>query len=389
MLIIVLAALAGLAACGLVAAVVGRTVASQLRSQAAAEREATVRAALESSFGAADQHLGQRSEAIGRQLSDLGGELRRVSDLVVGLQRERAEQHGKVVAGLEQTLRTTSELATTTNALRQALASPKSRGQWGERMAEDVLRAAGMIEGINYTKQTSTGSGTVPDFTFLLPRELMLHMDVKFPIDNYLRHLESISEAERVSTTAAFLRDVRNRVRELAGRGYADPSSTVGYLLLFIPNESVYSFIHEHDSELADLALKQQVVLCSPFTLLAVLGVVRQSVDSFYLQRASDEILEALSRFSDQWERFSEQLDKVGRQLGTAMGSYEELAGTRRRQLERRLDEIEAIRTRRAVPAFSGTVTDAGGDAGADAGAGVEHPRADLPAVRLRDVSSL
>lgn len=373
MVIAIISALAAIAAGGLVAAIVGRILASQLRSQASAERDATVRAALESSFGAADQHLGQRSEAIGRQLSELGGELRRVSELVTGLRRERAEQHGKVVAGLEQTLRTTTELASTTNALRQALASPKSRGRWGERMAEDVLRAAGMIEGISYTKQTATTSGTVPDFTFLLPRDLMLHMDVKFPIDNYLRHLEATSDSERASTCAAFLRDVRNRVRELAGRGYADPSSTVGYLLLFIPNESVYSFIHENDGELADLALSQKIVLCSPFTLFAVLGVVRQSVDSFYLQRASDEILEALSRFSDQWERFSEQLDRVGRQLGTAVGSYEELAGTRRRQLERRLDEIEAIRTRRAVPS------------GTDA----EPAPTDPTALHLRDVSCL
>jgi DNA recombination protein RmuC len=341
---VVIAVLAGGA---LTALLVSRVVTVQLRAQSAAERDATVRAALESSMGVADHQLGQRSDAIGRQLTDMGGELRRVSDLVSNLQRDRAEQHGQVVAGLEQTLRTTSELATTTQALRHALASPKSRGQWGERMADDVLRAAGLIDGISYTKQTATASGTVPDFTFLLPRGTCLHMDVKFPIDNYLRHLEATTDAERVATRAAFLRDVRNRVKELAGRGYADPSTTVGYLLLFIPNEAVYSFIHEHDSALADVALAQKVVLCSPFTLFAVLGIVRQSVDTFHLQRASNEILDALGSFSDQWDRFSEQVDKLGKHLGTAVGTYEELSGTRRRQLEKRLDEIEAIRVRR------------------------------------------
>jgi DNA recombination protein RmuC len=146
------------------------------------------------------------------------------------------------------------------------------------------------------------------------------------------------------------LKDVRSRVKELAGRGYADPATTVGYLLLFIPNESVYAFIQENDRDLADLALGQRIVLCSPFTLFAVLGVVRQSVDSFLLERAGDEILDALGRFATQWGRFSEQVDKLGRQLATAQGTYEDLAGTRRRQLERRLDEIEAIRTSRGLP---------------------------------------
>jgi DNA recombination protein RmuC len=142
---------------------------------------------------------------------------------------------------------------------------------------------------------------------------------------------------------------VRNRIKELASRGYADPTTTPGFLLLFIPNESVYAFIHEHDSQLCDAALSQGVVLCSPFTLFAVLGVIRQAVDCVLLERASDEILEALGGFSQQWQRFSEHVDKLGKQLGTVQGTYDEIAGTRRRQLERRLDEIEAIRTRRGL----------------------------------------
>ena len=68
------------------------------------------------------------------------------------------------------------------------------------------------------------------------------------------------------------------------------------------------------------------------------------------LERASDEILDALAGFSQQWRRFSDHVDKLGKQLGTVQGTYDELAGTRRRQLEKRLDEIEAIRTRRGLP---------------------------------------
>src|SRR5206468_9440445 len=184
-------------------------------------------------------------------------------------------------------------------------ASPKARGQWGERMADDVLRAAGLLDGVNYRKQTAITGGTIPDFTFLLPHDLVLHMDVKFPVDNYLRYLEAATDTDRNAACAAFLRDVRTRVKEIAGRGYADPATTAGYVLLFIPNESVYAFIQEHDRELGDLALGQDVVLCSPFTLFAVLGVIRKTVDCALLERASDEILVALSRFSDQWGRFS------------------------------------------------------------------------------------
>jgi DNA recombination protein RmuC len=319
-----------------------------------------VRGAVDTVVSVAGEQLGTRTEAgarelelhrdaIGQRLDAMGGELARVNDLVGAMQRERAAQHGELLEGLRASVRTTSELATTTHALQQALASPKARGQWGERMADDVLRTAGMIEGVNYRRQTAIANGTIPDVTFLLPRDLLLHMDVKFPIDNYLRHLEAATDAERQTTLNAFVRDVRARVKELTTRGYADPETTAGYVLLFIPNESVYAFIQEHDRELGDFALAHDVVLTSPFTLFAVLGVIRHAVDCFLLERASDEILVSLGRFSDQWARFSDQLDRLGKQLGTAQSTYDDLAGVRRRQLEKRLDEIDNLRTARGL----------------------------------------
>jgi DNA recombination protein RmuC len=298
---------------------------------------------------AGTRELALHRDAIGDRLDAMVGELARVNDLVGAMHRDRSVQHGELLEGLRHTLRTTGELASTTRALREALASPKARGQWGERMADDVLRAAGLREGINYRKQTALPNGTIPDVTFQLPRDLVLHMDVKFPIDNYLRHLEATTDGERSSTGTAFLRDVRARVKEVAQRGYADPATTPGFVLLFIPNESVYSFIHEHDPVVGDFALSKQIVLCSPFTLFGVLGVIRQAINSFALERASDEILDALARFGDQWTRFTEHLDRLGKQLGTIATTYEEVNGVRRRQLERRLDEIDALRVQRGL----------------------------------------
>ena len=228
-----------------------------------------------------------------------------------------------------------ARLADTTQSLRQALANPKARGQWGERMADDVLRAAGLVEGISYRKQSATAAGTIPDFTFLLPGGRVLHMDVKFPVDNYLRYLEAHADRERDQHAVAFVRDVRARVRELSGRVYIDPDDTLDEVLLFIPNEAVYAFVHQHDRDLVEVALRQKVVLCSPCTLFSVLAVIRQAVEQTQLQRTSDEILGCLAAFETQWGKFADALDKVGRSLDTVRRSWDDLSGTRRRQLER------------------------------------------------------
>ncbi|MFQ5558231.1 MAG: DNA recombination protein RmuC, partial [Acidimicrobiales bacterium] len=257
------------------------------------------------------ESVGGMSRSLGNQVTSMGTELEQLRGLVAQLQKERAQQHGQLVEGLEAAARQQRLLADTTQQLRQALANPQARGQWGERMAEDVLRAAGMREGINYRKQRAIEEGTKPDYTFILPDDRVLHMDVKFPVVNYLRHLEAETDAEAVVLRTRFLKDVRDRIKEVTDRGYAAGDSTVGYLLLFIPNESVFGFIHENDPELLDDALRMHVVMCSPTTLFAVLAVVRQAIDTFSVERASEEILDLLARFGDQWRRFSTQIEKV------------------------------------------------------------------------------
>ena len=298
---------------------------------------------------ATDQQAELRNSLVEAQVRGMSTELNRVSELVATLQRDRALQHGELVTRLAEASRESQRLADTTQSLRQALASPKARGQWGERMADDVLRLSGLIEGVNYRRQTGVAGGGIPDVTFLLPGDRVLHMDVKFPIDNYLRTLEAVTDAEAKAAATAFVRDVRQRIKEITSRADIDPDTTVDYVLLFIPNESVYSFIHEHDPAMVDTALSQQVVLCSPFTLFAVLAVIRQAMDAFQVERTGDEILRCLGTFTTQWDRFSDQVDVVARRLDSTQRAYEDLAGTRRRALQRTIDQVDDLRGRRGL----------------------------------------
>ncbi|KAA0233990.1 MAG: hypothetical protein JJLCMIEE_00852 [Acidimicrobiales bacterium] len=309
-------------------------------------RAAAVREQLAALSSEAAQAQVHREQSMEQQFSVMKGELHRVSELVADMQSERARQHGEVVATLEEAAKAQAALADTAQGLREALANPKARGNWGERTAEDVLRLAGFVEGVSYHRRRQLPCGTVPDFTFELPHGRCVHMDVKFPADNYLRSLEASTEEAADRFRMQFLRDVKSRIAELGDRSYIDRQSTVDYLLLFIPNESIYSFIHESDAGMVDHALGQRVVLCSPSTLFAVLAVVRQSVENFRLERTSDEILACLARFAEQWEKYSEHVDRLGKQLSTVARTYDQLAGTRRSLLCRELDRIDDLRAR-------------------------------------------
>ena len=329
--------------------------------QAVQDRLGSVETSIEKKVAAVDQIVAERvcgvrevvdagmtgvGKELGTQMSAMDAELKRVHRELTQVQEKSAAQHSQFVEGMQAAVEGQRVLTDTTAELRQALANPKARGQWGERMADDVLRSAGFREHVNYRKQSQLPGGTTPDFTFLLPDDQQLHMDVKFPVDNYLRYLESDRDDDQQRLAQQFKRDVRSRVKELTTRGYADPTNTLGFVLLFIPNEAVYSFIHEQDPGFIDFAMGEGVAVCSPNTLFAVLAVVRRQVDAVAVQRASSEILERLGKFSEQWQKMSEHIDKVDRQLATVTKSMGELSGTRRRQLERELDKIEDVRGR-------------------------------------------
>ena len=238
-----------------------------------------------------------------------------------------------------------AELASTARGLREALASSKARGQWGERMAEDVLCLAGFVEGVQYRKQKAVEQGSgIPDFTFLLPQNSILYMDVKFPLDNYLRYVNADTELEQARFRDDFVKDVKAKVRELAQRGSTRGSaSSLDCVLLFIPNEQLYAFVQEHAGQLVDDALRDRIVMCSPLTLFAVLAVVRQAIDSFRTERTASEILDVLGGFREQWDAFSVKMDALGRNLTTTTRAFDELAGVRTRGLERQLDRIDDL----------------------------------------------
>lgn len=295
---------------------------------------------------------------IGVQLDQMRGQVRadldRLEQVVAGFGLRTAEQFGQVDSSLRLHAEATSVLSSAAQGLREALANPKARGQWGERMAEDVLRLAGFVEHVNYRKQVAVqGDGRgIPDFTFFMPKGHVLYMDVKFPIAAYLRWCEATTDAERGSHRDQFLRDVRLRVRELARREY--PASTDGavvdQVLLFLPNETISSFIFEQDPSIVDDALRQRVVFCSPVTLFAYLGLIRSAFDSFMVEATSDQILALLGRFNEQWSKYTDALDGVRRRFDAVQKELDLLLGTRRRGVERPLRELEALRRERGLP---------------------------------------
>lgn len=292
------------------------------------------------------KELDSKKGLIDQTLSQIKQEMEKVQKTVTSIEKDREQKFGELGQYLRTTNTYTQELTRTTTQLKEALASSKVRGQWGERMAEDVLRLAGFIEGVNYSKQKSLDySRNIPDFTFHLPKNMTLNMDVKFPLRQYMNYLESQNPSEKDQYKKEFLKDVKLRVKEVSSKDYINPQeNTLDYVLIFIPNESIYGFINEENREILDTALQQKVIFCSPMTLYALLAVIRQALDNFTFEKKANEMLKHLGEFNKQWNKFKESLEKMGRRLEDTQKEFGNLITTRKNQLDKPLLKIEELK---------------------------------------------
>lgn len=293
-----------------------------------------------------EQQLNARQQEIDKGLENIRTELKGVREFVTNTDKQRVESFGQIAEAVKQSREATQVLQQNTQKLNEALSGSQSRGAWGEHVAEDVLRIAGFIEGVNYKKQQTTAEGSRPDFTFLLPDDRTLNMDVKMPMAAFNRYLEADTDPERDAAAKEFLRDTKSRIKEVTTRDYINPSEgTLDYTLVFIPNEQIYGFIHEQDATIINFALQNHVVICSPLTLFAVLAVIRQSADNFRLESKTREIQGAIGDFRAQWEKYKEQTQGVQRAFNTASKQWQDLTGVRERQLDKTIEKIDGLKS--------------------------------------------
>ena len=323
---------------------------AELNQRAEAHREETIRTVTQMVTQQSGEALGKRAEVISTTLKGVHDDVsKRLAELNHELDQLRQHNAGQFSSVSEAV----TLLAQRTANLNEVLSNSQKRGQWGERLAEDMIRAAGLVEGVNYSKQDTTAAGGRPDFTFTMPPDRVLFMDVKFPLDRYVAHLDADDDATRATTKADFVKAVRSHVDALAKRDYIDQTTedALDYVLMFVPNESISGFVHEADPHLIDWALERKVVLCSPLTLYAFLVVIRQATESFHTEQTAAEITQQINKFSKEFDNYSAAVDKVRATFNKLDNELGAIAtdGTRFRKLSVPVRDIEKLRKRQGI----------------------------------------
>ena len=318
----------------------------QIEARALTEKTANAAALEAARMAKAELETQSRSSAdlITQQQRTFSRTAEQIGDQLAGIQRDLASRQGNWSQQFGQVNETLTKLGGTTESLTHMLSSPGQKGSWGEKVAEDILRAMGMKEGVSYDVRKRLPGGEIPDFAFRLPKGQLLCMDSKLPFDSY-RSYQEAPEAQRERHRKEFLRTVRGHVKALAAKSYGD----AGMVLMFIPLESIYAFIWESDAGLLDYAFENGVMVCSPSNLFAVLTLVREANAAFALEKAGDEVLEIFNLVKREWMDTQKVIDVLQTHIKNADKKVGEITGKRYQAMDRVFDQIDEVRTERGM----------------------------------------
>src|SRR5690606_35250640 len=136
-------------------------------------------------------------------------------------------------------------------------------------------------------------------------------------------------------------KDVKDKIKQCSTRDYINPEeNTVDFVILFVPNEKVFSVIYDNLGSVWEEGMKKKVILAGPFSFTAILRMIFQAYKSFSYQENLHQIIKLIREFEGQFEKFSDQVDSFGNAISTLNNKYQELSTTRTNQLTRVIDKI-------------------------------------------------
>ncbi len=274
-----------------------------------------------------EQTSQQQMDALLQPMKEQLGDFRRQIEQAYGSEaRQRAELKSEIHL-LKQLNRQMSE--ETLNLTRALKGDNKQQGNWGEVVLARVLSESGLREGHEYELQVSdtdaSGRRQQPDVVVHLPDNKDVIIDAKVSLTAYEAFFNAEQADSRQQALERHLASLRSHIKGLGNKAYHQLGSirSLDYVLLFVPIEGAFLAALNADPKLTQLAAQHNVMLVSPTNLLIALRTIHSIWQVEQQNRNAQTIAERAAALYDKLRLFVEELERVGKALQQAQGSYE------------------------------------------------------------------
>jgi DNA recombination protein RmuC len=298
------------------------------RARAAQERAAILERAAAERTALADGQLAQRFD-VEHLVGPMRETLARVEQQLRESDVARARSHAELAQQVEFTRRGAEQLREQTQSLVTALRRPEARGRWGEIQLRRVVELAGMTAHVDFDEQVIVEGGLRPDMVVRLAGGKNVIVDSKVSLAAYLEAASTADEAVRDARLAAHARHLKAHVDQLASKAYWSAlPETPEFVVMFVPGEAFLAPALDQDPGLLEHALARRVHIATPTTLVSMLRTVQYTWQQEKLSENARAVFELGRELYDRLSGLGRHLERVGKSLTSAVGSYNQAVGT-------------------------------------------------------------
>ena len=317
--------------------------------------------------------LDKRQQAIQKTVEPVGKALEKFEERVNNLEERRTKTDAGLKEQIENLAQSQIRLSQTTTGLVNALRKPEGRGRWGELQLRRTVELAGMINYCDFEEQTNVetdaGERLRPDMLIRLPNERRVVVDSKVPLAAYLDALDEADADVKTTQLERHARHIRDHIKGLSQKKYWSQFEHMPeFVVLFMPNEAIFSAALEVDPQLIELGVENRVILATPTTLIALLKAIAYGWQQDAVAREAREI-SALGK--ELYERIGVVMgyfSSVGRSLGQVVTHYNKAVNSAESRLlvtarkfealesstEKTLPDIKAVEEQPTLPKEEG-----------------------------------
>jgi DNA recombination protein RmuC len=272
----------------------------------------------------------QNKESLELILNPLSEKIRTFEKRVEDTHKESIDRHAMLrqqIIGLKELNEQMSKEAT--NLTKALKGDSKIQGNWGELVLERVLEKSGLEKDREYFMQSSftneEGKRVLPDVVLHLPDHKKMIIDSKVSLVAYERFVNEEDEERRPAHLKEHVNSLKKHIEQLSAKNYQDiyKIESPDFVLLFVPIEPAFAIAINSDNSLYNWAFEKNIVIVTPSTLLATLRTIDSMWTNEKQQQNALEIATQAGALYDSFTNLTDELIKVGKQIGTVQGTYE------------------------------------------------------------------
>ena len=270
------------------------------------------------------------------------------------LERRLSESFKVVSERLEQVHKGLGEmqsLAAGVGDLKKVLSNTKTRGVLGEVQLERILEQFLSPEQYEKNVITKKSSRETVEFAIKLPgkdydnKTVYLPLDAKFPLEVYNKLLDAHDLQNQAQIDAAsknLERFIKKSAKDIRDK-YIDPPNTTDFGLMFLPTEGIYAEVLKNQSLVEFVQREYNINITGPTTLVALLNSLQMGFRSLAIEKHSSEVWKILGAVKTEFSKFETVLNSAQNKLNQASSEIDKLVGTRTRQINRKLKNVDKL----------------------------------------------